>query len=236
LAKKDSNIFHFHKDSISTLELDQTFNPKSKDAQTYLLGFCDKIFSTDLVTSNPEYRCPINIFDDWLRVQSASSDPNQEYVSNCNSADALPMSEDDFDACFISWSEMTNEINVLEKRGEIKILQIPIKTQVNWDAPFTVMDSFWNNLEDWMSNERANAPAGVDGMFHTSGAFWWYDTNKSMLRTAIVAAGIAIGFSAIVVLISSRSPALTLFSGLCVTYVLAATTSSLVGFGWDLGL
>jgi hypothetical protein len=29
---------------------------------------------------------------------------------------------------------------------------------------------------------------------------------------------------------------LTLFSGLCVTYVLAATTSSLVGFGWDLGL
>lgn len=97
------------------------------------------------------------------------------------------------------------------------------------------MDKFWNSFEDWLSNERSNAPSSVNKMFHTSGAFWWYDTNISMLNTAIGAAGIAIGFSTIVVLLASRSPSLTLFSAICITYVLAATTASLVGFGWNLG-
>ncbi len=98
------------------------------------------------------------------------------------------------------------------------------------------MGQFWNAFEDWLSGERSIAPESVNKMFHTSGAFWFYDTNVSMLQTAIGAAAIAIAFSAIVVLLASRSVMLTIFSASCITYVLAATTASLVGFGWSLGL
>lgn len=98
------------------------------------------------------------------------------------------------------------------------------------------MGKFWNAFEDWLSAERSIAPESVNKMFHTSGAFWFYDTNVSMLQTAIGAAAIAIAFSAIVVLLASRSVTLTIFSAFCITYVLAATTASLVGFGWSLGL
>jgi len=55
------------------------------------------------------------------------------------------------------------------------------------------------------------------------------------LNTALGAAAIAIAFSAVIVLISSRSLILTLFSGACIIYVLAAATASLVGLGWELG-
>jgi len=79
------------------------------------------------------------------------------------------------------------------------------------------------------------APEGVNRMYHTSGTFWFYDTNRAMLETAFGAAGIAIGFSTLVVFIASRSFYLTLFSTLAIVYVLAATIASLVGFGWYLG-
>jgi predicted RND superfamily exporter protein len=56
-----------------------------------------------------------------------------------------------------------------------------------------------------------------------------------MLSTAIGAAGIAIAFSAVVVLFSSRSLILTLFAGICFLYVRAAATATLVGLGWEIG-
>jgi len=223
-------------DSLSRLVLDPDFNPSSTDAQNYLVTFCDNIYASGFgVPFNQDYVCPINAFDNWLKSESVSSDPMDTYVSNCNGADSLPMSEDDFDACFSAWGDTQDVISVFDKQGKIVIMQILVRFTVPWDAAFSEMDVFWNDFEDFFNQERASAPAGVNGMFLTASAFWWYDTNVSMLQTAIGAVGIAIGFSAVIVLASSRSLTLTLFSGICILYVLAATTSSLVGFGWDLG-
>ena len=216
--------------------MDETFDPTSEDAQSYLLGFCEKLFATGLSSPlNDEYQCPINEFNDWLVEQSESDNPDAAY-SVCNNATGLPIPQEDFNQCIVAWSEVAVNYNVLEKRGVLAILRTRVKNSVGWDAPFSQMDEFWKSYEAFLKNERAIAPEGVNKMFHTSGAFWWYDTNISMLQTAIGAAGIAIGFSTIVVLLASRSFILTLFSAICITYVLAATTSSLVGFGWDLGL
>jgi predicted RND superfamily exporter protein len=60
-------------------------------------------------------------------------------------------------------------------------------------------------------------------------------TTGKMLQTAFGAAGIALGFSGIVVLVSSRSFMLTLFSIVTIGYVLTATTALLVAAGWTLG-
>lgn len=181
-------------------------------------------------------KCNINQFDDWLKLQAASDSPTEEYLSFCDDAESLPMSEKHFDDCLISWSRLTNKKSILAKFDEVKVIDMRIKLETRWDAPYAEMDAFWNRFEDWMEKERSLAPKGVNNMFHTAAAFWWYDTNASMLETAIGAAGIALAFSTIVVLFSSRSPILTLFSTLCILYVLAATTASLVGFGWSLGL
>jgi predicted RND superfamily exporter protein len=235
LLPKDTGIRN-NPDSLTAIVLDETFDPSSIEAQTYLLGFCERLFSSDIAAPyDSGYECPINRFDNWLRNQATLAVPDEQYISKCNNAEYLPMTQSDFDPCFVAWSEIFEEKNVLNKQGKIKIMQIKVTNKIKWDAPFAEMDTFWNKYETWMENERTSAPPGVNKMFHTSASFWWYDTNTSMLQTAIGAAGIAIAFSAVVVLLSSRSPTLTLFSGLCVTYVLAATTASLVGFGWNLG-
>ena len=63
----------------------------------------------------------------------------------------------------------------------------------------------------------------------------WYDTNGQMLSTAYGGAGIALGAAAVVVLLSSRSFLLTIYSLLTIVYILAATTAMLVASGWTLG-
>jgi len=224
-------------DSLTQLVLDDNFNPKSEDAQNYLLGFCDKLFAEDFARpKDPSVKCPINRFDDWLGEQADNDDlDNDEYLSSCNNADSLPMPEDDFGPCLVAWSKLYDERNFLSNNGELKIMQLSITLNIAWDAPYAEMDTFWSEFENWMSNEREIAPPGVKNMFNTAPAFWWYDTNASMLMTAIGATGIALSFSTIVVLFASRSLVLTLFSCLSIFYVLAATTASLVGFGWSLG-
>ena len=43
-------------DSLTTIVLDNTFNPTSIDAQEYLVGFCDRLFATDITNPvNDEY-------------------------------------------------------------------------------------------------------------------------------------------------------------------------------------
>lgn len=118
-------------DSLSTLVLDETFDPSLTEAQTYLLGFCDRIFNTDIVNP-PEAGslCPINEFDFWLRNQTVAPLPSDEYTSSCNGADSLPMSEEDFHSCFISWSRLIGEKNVLSNDGKVKIMRMKVANTV----------------------------------------------------------------------------------------------------------
>lgn len=126
-------------ESLSTLELDETFDPSKPEAQTYLLNFCDRLFASDVANSpSPDYLCPINKFDAWLMSESASAAPSDEYISNCNSAGHLPMPEEDFHPCMVSWSKLANESNVLSKLGKVKIIRFRTLNTVPWDAPFSM--------------------------------------------------------------------------------------------------
>ena len=145
------------------------------------------------------------------------------------------MSSDAFDACFIGWSQEHQNMDVLAKDGKIKVLILYVKSTAYVADPYSVLKREYNNFENWLSSQRKAAPNGVNAMYHTSSTFWFYDTNRAMLQTAIGAAGIAIAFSSVIVLIASRSFPLTLFSTVSIVYVLTATTSCLIGLGYSLG-
>jgi hypothetical protein len=74
--------------------------------------------------------CPINEFDFWLRNQTVAPLPSDEYTSSCNGADSLPMSEEDFHSCFISWSRLIGEKNVLSNDGKVKIMRMKVANTV----------------------------------------------------------------------------------------------------------
>ena len=49
---------HLDPSNWTTLVLDETFDPKSADAQSYLLNFCDRLFETFGQVSE-DYQCPM---------------------------------------------------------------------------------------------------------------------------------------------------------------------------------
>jgi len=227
---------HLNPASFTTLVLDPTFSPRTEIAQEYLLSFCERLYANDFASSpRSSYLCPINQFDEWLKDQSSSDDPSDAYTQNCAGTSSVPVASDIFDPCMISWSKLVNETSVLSTEGRVKIMEVRSQTGVFYDSPFSELKKEWDDYEAWLQNERSTAPAGVNQQFHSDVSFWWYDTNRQMLRTAYGAAGIALLCAAVVLFVSSKSFILTLFAGLSILYVLLAATASLVGLGWELG-
>jgi len=228
---------HRDPDTLSNLALDEQFDPSSEAAQEYLLGFCDDLFMNDFVQKpSADFKCEINRFDSWLQKQSSSDEKDNDYIDACRDADSLPMAEDLFHSCIIHWSKVNKEKNILSKDGIVKIMRVDSRSPViQYSQSMNILKEEWNKFENWFEIKNSLAPLGVDQMFHACAVWWWYDTNAQMLSTAFGAAMIAVGFSGFMVLISTRSFILTLISAICIAYVLAAATASLVSLGWELG-
>lgn len=223
-------------ESWSTLELDQTFDPSTQAAQQYLKDFCPRFFQVDFADESiANYTCPMNRFDSWLLEQASSSTPEEIYTSECASASAVPMDSTAFHGCVSAWALQTGEKMVLSRDGVVQVMYFPFNSRVRYDSSNEDLDDEWNHIEKWMKDDQNDAPVEVSRAFFSSMDFWWYDTNSEMFRTALGSAGIALAASAFIILLSSRSLVMTLFSVLSIGYVLASVTAMMVAIGWDLG-
>jgi predicted RND superfamily exporter protein len=97
------------------------------------------------------------------------------------------------------------------------------------------LDEEWRKTEEWMAEFQRLAPATANKAYFSSFDYWWYDTNSQMFQSAVGSAAIAVLASAVVILLSSRSFVMTLFSAISVTYVLASAIALMVAAEWTLG-
>jgi 5-methyltetrahydrofolate--homocysteine methyltransferase len=227
---------HNNPATSSQLVLDDRFDASTTEGQTFLMNFCDRLFAEEFAGLTREnYTCPLNQFDSWLSREATSETPSSIYADNCAGVTGLPMPPKDFNPCITAWTNAFNVTSILERNGVVKIMYIEFQQRIRYDSRYDDLNDEWHIIEHWFENERASAPEEVNKVFHSSGDFAWYDTNGSMLQTAYGSAAIALAFSSLVVLISSRSVVLTLFSLVTIGYVLTATTALLVAIGWTLG-
>eukprot|EP00984_Skeletonema_dohrnii_P024153 scaffold13243_cov196-Skeletonema_dohrnii-CCMP3373.AAC.1 len=178
--------------------------------QLYLLEFCDKI---DKPTE--DYSCVFQEFDSWLQLQSQSSSPDDQYAINCDWETSIPIETDTFDQCFIAFSELTNSSAVTFDYEAKKVKSITIDTRVDstlW-SPTAEIDKDWRRTEEWSIAERSRAPEGANNFFITSIGFWYLDTFNNIVASALKASYIVVSCAALVILLSSRSLTLSLFSG-----------------------
>lgn len=226
---------HDNPDSFSQLVLDETFEPSKTEAQLYLYSFCDNFFGQDFANPIEGQPCPMHAFNTWLKEQAAAPTPDTVYTEHCGGARGLPLPESIFDACITNWSRSKENHFILAKDGKVKVMYMEYNSRVQFFSPFDELRDEWNLIEEWMQIEATRAPPSANGFFFTSRGFWWYDTNGSMLNTAFVAAAIAIAVAGAVILFSSKSFILTVFSCFTIGYVLASVTAVLVAMGWTLG-
>ena len=77
---------------------------------------------------------------------------------------------------------------MLQTHGRVKIIEVRAQSDVAYDAPFNELKGEWSSYEVWLDNERSASPKSVSNAYHSDIAFWWYDTNQQMLKTAYGAA------------------------------------------------
>ena len=212
-----------------TIAYDNDFDPANN--QLYLLDMCDKIEKPD-----EDYICSLKEFDTWLKEQSNSSSPDGEYVNSCDGETSLPVTVDMFDQCFIAFSQLTNNSEVTYVENKVKTVVINTRVKSTILSPPSEMVKDLRNVEDWSVAERSNAPNGANNFFFSSFVFWFSDTFNDMSSSAVKAALIMICIASIVILLSTRSVTLMLFSDISILYVLVAATASLAGMGWTLGI
>ena len=174
-------------------------------------------------------------FDTWLQQQATAETSDDIYTQNCGGASSVPVAVEDFDDCLIAWTKQEQETSILARGGKVQIIFLPFNSRVRYDDHYDKLDDEWNMIEKWVQKKNKSAPSSVSRGYFSSHDFWWYDTNGEMLATAYSAAGIALGCAAVIILISSRSLMMTLFSTLTITYVLTSVTATLVALGWTLG-
>jgi hypothetical protein len=222
--------------SGTQLVLDDTFQPSSTESQLYLLSFCDKLFQQEFASPiDGNYVCPMNRFDEWLSEQSISESPDPDYTSLCGGVSGVPVPEDDFHACISNWALQELEPAVLSRNGVVQIMTVQFRNKGLFTDPYEVLEEQRSMIEDWMTSEMESAPSGVDQGFFAGFTFYWHDTNGSMLNTAYSGAAIALGASAVIILLSSKSLSMMAFSTLTILYILTSVTSMLSAIGWSLG-
>jgi predicted RND superfamily exporter protein len=177
----------------------------------------------------------MNRFDKWLSEQSISANPDPDYTSLCGGVSGVPVPEDDFDACMSNWALKELEPAVLSRNGVIQIMTVKFRNKGAYADPYEVLEEQRSMIEGWMTSKMESAPSGVEQGFSSGYVFYWHDTNGSMLNTAYSGAAIALGASAVIILLSSKSFSMMAFSTLTILYILTSVTSMLSAIGWSLG-
>lgn len=95
---------------------------------------------------------------------------------------------------------------ILQEKGSVRVIIADSQVDLSFASSLDEQKRAWNNFHDFNLKEKEHFPQGWIGFISSSTMWWWLDTMKNIQTTAIGAVGIALGFSAIVILLSSWSP------------------------------
>lgn len=220
----------------SQLVLDETFDASSKEAQEYMLGFCEDMYDEEFASlPNPDFVCPINQFDAWLQTESNQTNPDYTWSNYCGGATGLPMDPDTFNTCIDAWAVKMKERSILSYKGKVQIIFVPFTSRIQYSSPKGRIQEEWDLIDAWMVEKNEEAPEPVSGAFFASQDFWYFETTAQMYTTAVGSIMIALTAAAVVIFVSSKSVVVTILSVLSVAYVLASIITMTLVIGWHLG-
>jgi len=220
----------------TSLVLDETFDPSSAQAQVYLRDICDDLYKEDFAWVPQEnFVCAINEFDQWLKDEYETDEPDPIYTANCGNPNGLPVVSDKFHACMSEWALKAGNFNVLSKDGIVKYIRVPFRNEAVFTDSFPILEVQREAIEDWVSASNEDAPEGIKKSFFSSATMHWHDTNGSIQRSAYSGAGISLAASSVIIFLSCQSLMLTVFTTATILFILVSVTALLTAFGWTLG-
>lgn len=219
---------HNNPDSYTEIVFDGAFDPTSVAAQTFLLDFCEDVANQSFVVGQSS--CVMQDFDHWLFHNSS---PRK--MEACGDNTGLPLAPSRFVPCLTEYYEGRSDTALGFQDGELKFISFEFKTDVSWRSSYSELKRKYLEWSDYLNAKQADAPAGVNKGFFSSGDFHWWDTMNTMGLSAYTAAFISMACATAVVFISNRNLIITMWSVVSIFGVLTLVAATSVWFGWTLG-
>ena len=223
----------------SAVVLDESFDPSPVESQLYLRDFCNDLHVQEFSSETTDIAdCPMQYFNSWLGQQALAVQRHPRYIQHCRNATELPLRPEDFHACMIGFAQAEKYTRILFNDGKVKAIRLPFRqVGASWDVGHARLAESWRQLENFTNTQNElKAPPGVDRVFGSSRDFWWYDTNASILDTAVGSLGVVLGAVYVTVLLSNVSFSVTFAAVVSIGFILLSSTAVLVLFGWTYGL
>jgi hypothetical protein len=238
--------------SRGSLEFDENFDISTPSAQLWLIQFCKELRNQSFYkpTIGPLLsNCFIETFKSWIDDRRCNDGINDNMDrSPCCETTTFPYKPNVFNLC------LHEVIKLLHKtpnyylnmewsgpRFDKKSLQI-VAAVIEYDSiysfshSFVEMNSFWNAVNDWVSNKMKTAPNELKNGWFISSHMEFYALQLSLSEGTIKSIIFAVIFSFIALVITTWNLKLSALSTITISCIIFTTIAVLVLLNWKLNI
>ena len=124
---------------------------------------------------------------------------------------------------------------LLDKDGNIKVLQVIFPTNISFTTEYEKVDKFSEKIKEFSKNVLDTAPPGLQNGWSIS---WLrhYALQNALGSSTITSLGVALAISFAVMMLTSLNWLISLYAIVTIICILSTTVGSLVLAGWELNI
>ncbi|KAM8921578.1 protein dispatched homolog 2 [Pelodytes ibericus] len=235
---------HLNPKTNGTLVNDATFTIRNAEDQKWLLELCQKVKNQSFYYADQDKKPSICFMEDFYRWmdsrQCSQSDQNHNLCCNQFS---FPYKSDLLLHCIKMMVREQGgdgpEAYDIGPRfnadGKLTALVLEFQTMYHYSFNYSKARQFYNNLNQWLSNELKNAPPGLQNGWFTSNLSL-YNLQDSLSTEIMVVTGFSIAISFVVLLLTTWNVLLSFFAVTAIGGSVLVTTGLLVLLEWQLNV
>ncbi|GAB6020682.1 hypothetical protein CHUAL_003351 [Chamberlinius hualienensis] len=232
-----------------SLEFDESFNVAAPGSQKWLLRFCRHLRNQTFYQSmlGPLLpNCFIETFKSWMDRRCVDTISKRDR-SPCCEKSKFPYKEEVFNYCIKKAMKNLYETPAVyffpgvagprfsKETGRISALVIEYDSKYSFTFSYKEMNEFVTQVEQWVNSQMATAPEGMRNGWFIS-YLGTYELQDSLARGTIVAIGVAMGISLLVLFLTTLNVLITFYAILTIACIIFVTVAALVLLDWKLNM
>ena len=239
---------HWNPDDEGTLILEPTFNMYHPDTQKWLLEICRSFQNQSFYDHESQATCFMDLFKSTMEA------PCLNASTPCCGQVVFPYPSDLFKRCLKAGktcppsydcsAESLQPGPVFSKvDGAVKAFFMHERSSRQDTMEFKYIDNFWTEANAWLDEQLKTKPAGLTGGWLTAGStsysgqqLYFFNLQTSLARGAPLSMTLSLVFAAVVLLLTTWNPLISLYAVLSIAGAFFVTVGTLVLLDWRLNI
>ena len=227
------------------LRFDDDFSLRDGTSKQWMSAMCHKLKNQTFVNKQYKQRpCAFDLYKKILK-ESCLLMHSVPALSPCCNYSRNTDNQELFDECLplltVLALRMTGAENrsldapVFDSNNKLKAYVVSFTSTQAWTTSYKPMDTFYKNINSFMTSLKETAPPGLKGGWF-SGWFFFYDLQVALSSGTYIAIGVSLTVAFGMMLITTLNVLITIYAILTIALSISVTVGALVLMGWELNL